>query len=206
MIQGSQEWHESRIGMVTASRISDVVAGGRGATRAAYMNEIITTMLTGVQNDYTNPYIEWGIEHEPKARQLYELLHGVEVEEVGFIKHPSIERTGASPDGLVGDHGMVEIKCPASKTHSQFLIDQKINRKYQLQMLWQMECTGRKWCDFVSYDPRFPAELQLSVKRVEFDEVEALQTREKVVSFVEEMEQLLAQIEQIREKANASNK
>lgn len=206
MIQGSQEWHESRIGMVTASRISDVVAGGRGATRAAYMNEIITTMLTGVQDDYTNPYMEWGIEHEPKARQLYELLHGVEVEEVGFIKHPSIERTGASPDGLVGDDGMVEIKCPASKTHSQFLIDQKINRKYQLQMLWQMECTGRKWCDFVSYDPRFPAELQLSVKRVEFDEVEALQTREKVVSFVEEMEKLLAQIEQIREKANASNK
>jgi len=205
MIQGSQEWHESRIGMVTASRISDVVAGGRGATRAAYMNEIITTMLTGVQDDYTNPYMEWGIEHEPKARQLYELLHGVEVEQVGFIKHPSIERTGASPDGLVGDDGMVEIKCPASKTHSQFLIDQKINRKYQLQMLWQMECTGRKWCDFVSYDPRFPAELQLSVKRVEFDEVEALQTREKVVSFVEEMEQLLAQIEQIREKANASN-
>lgn len=205
MIQGSQEWHESRIGMVTASRISDVVAGGRGATRAAYMNEIITTMLTGVQDDYTNPYMEWGIEHEPKARQLYELLHGVEVEQVGFIKHPSIERTGASPDGLVGDDGMVEIKCPASKTHSQFLIDQKINRKYQLQMLWQMECTGRKWCDFVSYDPRFPAELQLSVKRVEFDETEALQTREKVVSFVEEMEQLLAQIEQIREKANASN-
>lgn len=205
MIQGSQEWHESRIGMVTASRISDVVAGGRGATRAAYMNEIITTMLTGVQDDYTNPYMEWGIEHEPKARQLYELLHGVEVEEVGFIKHPSIERTGASPDGLVGDDGMVEIKCPASKTHSQFLIDQKINRKYQLQMLWQMECTGRKWCDFVSYDPRFPAELQLSVKRVEFDEAEALQTREKVVSFVEEMEKLLAQIEQIREKANASN-
>lgn len=205
MIQGSKEWHESRIGMVTASRIVDAIAGGRGATKASYMNEIITTMLTGAQDDYTNAYMEWGIEHEPKARQLYEFRQGVEVEEVGFVAHPSIRRTGASPDGFVGDDGLIEIKCPASKTHAQFLMDGKIPRKYQLQMLWQMECTGRKWCDFVSYDPRFPAELQLIVQRVEFDEKEALQTREKVVEFIEELEILLSKIEEIKERANASD-
>lgn len=205
MIQGSKEWHESRIGMVTASRIVDAIAGGRGATKASYMNEIITTMLTGAQDDYTNAYMEWGTEHEPKARQLYEFKQGIEVEEVGFVAHPSIRRTGGSPDGLVGDDGLIEIKCPASKTHAQFLMDGKIPRKYQLQMLWQMECTGRKWCDFVSYDPRFPAELQLIIQRVEFDEKEALQTREKVVEFIEELEILLSKIEEIKERANASD-
>lgn len=206
MEQGTQEWLEARIGMVTASRISDVVAGGKGATRAAYLNEIVTGLMTGPQEGYTNPYMEWGIEQEPKARQLYELLQGVEVEEVGFIAHPSISRTGASPDGLVGDDGLVEIKCPASKTHAQFLLDGKISRKYKLQMLWQMECTGRKWCDFVSFDPRFEPELQLVVQRVEFDEVEALQTREKVLDFVNELEGLIDQINKIKEKANASHK
>lgn len=206
MEQGSQEWLEARLGMVTASRIVDAVAGGSGATRASYLNEIVTELMTGPQQGYSNPYMEWGIEHEPKARQLYELLHGVEVEEVGFIPHPSINRTGASPDGLVGDDGLIEIKCPASKTHAQFLLDGKIPRKYDLQMLWQMECTGRKWCDFVSFDPRFEPELQLVVKRVEFDEKKAIQTREKVVEFINELEGLILKIEEIKEKANASYK
>jgi len=110
------------------------------------------------------------------------------VQEVGFIDHPEINMSGASPDGLVGDDGMLEIKCPNTATHIETLLNDTIDTKYQYQMLWQMRCTGRKWCDFVSFDPRMPEELQLKVIRVEFDQGTIDQIESEVKGFLSEVD------------------
>ena len=170
--QGTPEWLQERCGKVTASRIADVMSSGRGkepsATRKNYMAQLLTERLTGtVAESYTNAAMQWGTETEPQARAMYELQTGLDVVEVGFVPHPTIESCGASPDGLVGDTGLVEIKCPNTATHIETLRGAAIDRKYLLQMHWQMICTGRDWCDFVSFDPRLPAAMQLHVVRAE---------------------------------------
>jgi putative phage-type endonuclease len=174
-VQGSSEWHAVRLGKVTASRIADVVAtvrsGGYGASRAAYMAELIAERLTGKPaENYTNAAMQWGTDKEPEARTAYEFHANCDVGQVGFIPHPSIEASGASPDGLVGEDGLVEIKCPATATHIETLLSGKIPQKYVTQMLWQMACSGRQWCDFASYDPRLPEAMRLFVTRVHRDQ------------------------------------
>jgi putative phage-type endonuclease len=170
IIQGSAEWHALRCGKVTASRVADVVAktkSGWGASRANYAAELIAERLTGVAAEgYTNAAMQWGTDQEPNARLAYEFVYDVTVEQVAFVVHPTIEDAGASPDGLVGEDGLVEIKCPNTATHIDTLISQTIPAKYVTQMMWQMACTGRKWCDFVSYDPRLPESMQLFVQRI----------------------------------------
>lgn len=172
--QRTEEWFRERMGKVTASRIADVMArtkSGYGASRKNYMTELLVERLTGEREEsYINAAMQRGIDEEPVARTEYELERGVLVEEVGFVPHPSIEMSGASPDGLVGDDGMVEIKCPNTATHVETLITKSVDRKYLLQMQWQMACTGRAWCDFVSFDSRMPAELAMVVIRVPRDE------------------------------------
>jgi putative phage-type endonuclease len=175
MQQNTEEWHQARLGKVTASRIAEVMAQGRGsapsATRANYRAQLVVERLTDRPTDtFTNAAMQHGTETEPQARATYTLTTGRNVEEAGFVDHPTIVMAGASPDGLVGDDGLVEIKCPNSATHIATLLGAEIDGKYVKQMQWQMACTGRAWCDFVSFDPRLPDEMQIHIRRVERDE------------------------------------
>lgn len=184
--QRTDEWFAARIGKVTASKVADVVAkvksGAYSASRDSYMAQLVIERITGKPTEFNaSASMQWGTEQEPFARAAYEAATGVMVDEVGFITHPSIPDAGASPDGLVGTDGLVEIKCPNTATHIETLIDAVVPAKYIAQMQWQMACTGRKWCDFVSFDSRMPAKAQLWIKRVERDDV-LINTMEAEVS------------------------
>ena len=171
MEQRTDDWFTARLGKVTASRISDVVAktkSGVSASRGNYMAQLIVERMTNKPTEsYSNSAMQWGTDTEPLARAAYEMATYTMVEEVGFVQHPDDEMCGASPDGLVGEDGLIEIKCPNTATHIETLITGEIDNKYILQMQWQMACTGRQWCDFVSFDPRMPESLQLKIIRVD---------------------------------------
>ena len=168
--QGTDAWKAQRVGKVTASRVSDVIAKtktGYSTSRTNYAAQLVCERLTGAAaENYTNAAMAWGTEKEPEARAAYEFMRNVDVAPAGFVDHPSIEESGASPDGYVGEDGLIEIKAPLTATHIDTLLSGKIPDKYVVQMLWQMACTGRQWCDYVSFDPRLPAHLQLFVKRL----------------------------------------
>lgn len=190
--QQSEEWFAARLGKVTASRVADVIARtktGPSASRANYMAELVAERLTGARGEtYTNAAMQWGTDNEPEARLAYEFRHDVTVEQVGFIAHPSIEMSGASPDGLVAADGLVEIKCPNTATHIETLLTGTIPAKYETQMLWQMACTGRAWCDFASFDPRLPEEMRLFVKRFARDDARIAEMEEQVREFLFELD------------------
>ena len=198
MIQGSPEWFATRCGKVTASRVADVIAKtktGWGASRANYAAELIAERLTQTTApSFTNAAMQWGTDQEPNARQANEKAKGVEVQEVAFVDHPEIAMTGASPDGLVGADGMLEIKCPNTATHLDTLLEGKIAEKYVTQMMWQMACTGRQWCDFVSYDPRLPENMQLFVHRVTRDAGSVLYLESHVSDFIAEIDDKVARL------------
>lgn len=205
MIQGSQEWIDVRLGRVTASRIADVMArikSGWGASRANYMAEIVCERMTGAcQDGYTNGAMQRGIELEPEARDAYSFYSGNDVETVGFLEHPTIPMTGASPDGHVASDGSVEIKCPQTNTHIETLLSgDVIAQKYILQIQWQLACSGRQWCDFVSYDPRMPEELKLFVRRINRDETKIMEIEDAVRQFLVEVEEKIAQLTQLQDK------
>lgn len=193
MEQGTQEWFDARLGKVTASRVADVIAKtktGYSTSRENYATQLVLERITGKQGEsYSNAAMQWGTETEPMARQAYELKRGVFVDEIGFVNHPTIEMSGASPDGLIGTDGLVEIKCPISATHMETLISQSIPKKYIPQMQWQMACTNRQWCDFVSYDPRFPENLQTFVQRMEFDPTYVEMLEKEITEFLSEVTQ-----------------
>lgn len=188
--QGTPEWHAARAGRVTASRIADMMAttkSGWGASRANYLAELVAERLTGqVAEGFSNAAMKWGTETEPQARAAYEFYVDATVTEVGFVIHPTIEMSGASPDGLVGNDGLLELKCPNTATHIETLLSGTVPDKYIKQMQWQMSCTGRKWCDFASFDPRLPARMQLFVKRVQMDQSNAIESA--VVEFLKEVD------------------
>lgn len=190
LIQGSVEWHLARCGKVTASRVADVVARtktGWGASRANYMAELIAERMTGIPADsYTNAAMKWGTETEPQARSAYEFFRDAEVRQVGFVDHPSLTLTGASPDGLVGEEGLVEFKCPNTATHIDSLLSGSVSGPHHTQMQWQLACTARRWCDFASFDPRMPANLQLFVKRIERDDARIAELEQLVGEFLRE--------------------
>lgn len=174
MIQGSPEWHAARCGKVTASRVHDIVAttksGGYTAGRKNYLAELVTERLTAVPApSYQSAAMAYGSETEPEARFAYALSNLIEVQEVGFIEHPTIAMAGASPDGLLGTEGLLEIKCPNTAQHIDTLLGAKIDPAYVTQMQWQMACTGRQWCHFVSYDKRLPERMRLHTQRVARD-------------------------------------
>jgi putative phage-type endonuclease len=201
--QGTPEWFAARLGNVTASRVADVIAktkSGYSASRENYMAQLICERMTNtVAESYSNAAMQWGTETEPLARAAYESFADVLVDEVGYIPHPIIERAGASPDGLVGLDGQIEIKCPNTATHIDTLISDQVPTKYFTQMQWQMACTRRAWCDFVSFDPRLPNGLQLFVKRVEYDAEYAEMLAVEVVKFLAELD---AKISKLNERLN----
>lgn len=199
--QGSPEWHAQRCGRVTASRIADVMAKtktGWGASRANYAAQLVAERLTGaVAESYTNAAMEWGTATEAEARSTYEFYTDTVVSPVGFIPHPTIAMSGASPDGYIGTEGILEVKCPNTATHIDTLLGQAVPSKYILQMQWQMSCTGRLWGDFVSFDPRMPEEMRLFVKRVERDEGRIKEISECVVEFLAEIDAKVSQLEKL---------
>lgn len=198
IIQGSPEWHALRLGKVTASRVSDVIAktkSGYSASRANYMAQLIAERLTGTTAEaYTNAAMQHGTETEPEARAAYEFYQGVTVKEVAFVSHPKIDQAGCSPDGLVGDDGLTEIKCPNTATHLETLLGQAVPSKYDAQMQFQMACTGRKFCDFVSYDPRMPENMRLFIKRVPRDDAKIKEIESEIASFLLEMAVKLSEL------------
>lgn len=188
--QRSDEWKKLRLGIPTASRMADLMArtkSGYGASRANLMAALIAERLTGVPAEYyQNAAMQWGTDHEDEAVAAYSFYRNMSVEKVAFVKHPKLE-SGASPDVLVGADGLAEIKCPLTATHIDTILGGSVPEKYVLQMQWQMDCTGRKWCDFVSYDPRMPERLRLFVKRVMRDETTINEISSEVFKFLYEM-------------------
>ncbi len=200
MEQRTTEWHQARLGKVTASKVADVVARtktGYAASRANYMAQLVCERLTGKPTEgFSNAAMEWGVEQEAAARDAYSAKVGELVTEVGFVDHPSIANSGASPDGVVGA-GIVEIKCPSTATHIEYLFEREPPQKYFYQMQWQMACTGADWCDWVSYDPRMPESLQLLVVRIPRD-TDCITLLEKEVSeFLAELDVKVAKLKEM---------
>ena len=194
-------WWAARLGKVTASRVADVVAktkSGYSASRQNYMADLIVERLTGQKaSNFSNAAMDWGVEQEPHARAAYSARTGELVEEVGFIDHPTIAMSGASPDGFVGE-GCVEYKCPNTATHLEYLLAGKPPEKYVTQMQWQMACTGKTFCEFVSYDPRLPEHLQMLIVRITRDDKRIAELEAEVRKFLAELDDKLQQLEKVK--------
>lgn len=202
MDQRTDEWYQARLGRVTASRVKDVMAKGR-TTRQNYMMQLLCERLTGRHDEgFTSAAMQRGTELEPVARSAYEVDRGVMITETGLIMHPRIEGFGASPDGLVGAHGMLEIKCPNTATHIATMQSGRHDTQYEWQMLAQLSCAGRDWVDFVSFDDRLPEPLQYFCARFERDESRIREMESAVREFLEELAELEHEMrERMRSKA-----
>jgi putative phage-type endonuclease len=204
--QRTEEWFQQRLGKVTASRISDVIAKtktGVSTSRQNYLIQIVSERLTGKKGDsFVNQAMLDGIERESAARELYERTRGVSVTEVGFFDHPVIKNSGASPDGAVNAEedgkyaGLIEVKSPIETTHTNTLMSKSVPSKYIPQMQWQLACTGAKWVDFVSYNPNFPEELQLFVARVDRNDDMINELETEVIKFLDEVEQTIIKLKE----------
>lgn len=204
--QGSDEWHQLRLGKVTASRLSDVLASGRGGgeskTREKYKNELIRERLTGKRVEgYTNTSMERGTALEPLARAFYEVKNNVFVDQVPFVIHPTISEAGCSPDGLVGDDGLIEIKIPNPENHVKALMtdNKELISTYFEQVQWQLACTNRKWCDLISFDPDMPEEFQFSIVKIHRDDLWINSSEQEVIKFLNEVE---SGVNKLKEKVN----
>ncbi len=198
LIQGSDEWKQARVGSLGASRLQDAIAKtktGYGASRANLMAELICERLTGkAAEKFVSAAMQYGTETEPEARDTYIFSSGNSVEQVGLIRHPTIEQSHASPDGLVGDDGMLEIKCPQHAAHLDTLLTGKIPEKYVTQMMWQMACSGRQWVDYVSYNSSFPDHMRMYVRRIERNDKLIKILEEEVAAFLLEMAVKLSEL------------
>jgi YqaJ-like viral recombinase domain len=191
--QGSWEWHLARCGKATASRMHDVTHklknGNWSAARENYIAELISERLSGVPYPHKKTVeMQWGTDNETDARELYALSCPESVTEVGFVLHPNIEMTGSSPDGFVGDVGLLQIKCPNTATHLKTLRGASIDIEYVKQMQWEMATTQRLFCDFVSYDPRVPTEICMVTNRVYRDDEMIAQLESDVIQFLIEVD------------------
>lgn len=207
MEQRSDEWYAARCGSLGASQLHMAIAkikSGWGASRANIMAQIIAERMTGVpQEGYINAAMQHGIDTEPMAREAYQIANWCEVEQVAIVYHPTIKGTHCSPDGLVGDDGMVEFKCPNTATHIDTLLSKSFDGKYLAQCQWQMACTGRKWVDLVSFDPRMPADLQMFVLRIHRDDERIAELEAIVSEFLAEVDDKIARLQEIRLEAAA---
>lgn len=200
MEQRTAEWFAARCGKVTASRVADVVAKtrtGYAASRANYMAELVCERLTGKPTEgFSNAAMQWGTDQEPFARDAYSARTGELVTEVGFVAHPRIPMAGCSPDGIVGT-GCVEIKCPNTANHIEYLLTREPPQKYFYQMQWQMACTCSEWCDWVSYDPRMPENLQLLIVRIPRDDDAIRMLETEVESFLTELDDKVTKLKEL---------
>jgi hypothetical protein len=210
--QGSADWLAMRAGIVTGSRVADVMTKlkrkeGEAAVRRNYKADTVCEILTGRATEhYISREMQWGLDNEIFARNAYELhvdevsaagsyqVEGDTVSRVGFALHPKVSRFGASPDALVGEDGLAEFKCPTTATHLEYVIAGVVPEEYHWQMLAEMACAERQWCDFVSYDPRLPKRLQLFVRRMERDEVRIAAMEEEVWKFLAEVDELITKL------------
>lgn len=204
LVQGSPEWHAARYGNASASRIADIIAkvkgGGYAASRENYLTELVLERFGIFTESFTNAAMEWGTQTEPLARIAYEAVTGEMVQEVGYVMHPTIAHAGASPDGLINQDGLLEIKSPNSKTHFEYLLAGEVPAKYKPQMAWQVACTGRQWVDFVSFDPRVPERLQLFCVRYVPDRDYLAMLEEEVIQFLKEVD---SKFKQLQEKVDS---
>lgn len=204
MEQRTEEWYQARLGKVTASKVASVLAKKDSATRSDYLTDLVLERLTGKQQEfYQNEAMQWGTDTEPQARMAYEAHSNNLVDELGFIDHPTIANFGCSPDGVIGEDGLIEIKCPNSKTHLSTLLSGKAPSKYIPQMQTQMAVMNRQWCDFVSFDPRLPEELQLFVVRVNRDNEYIAKLEEEVSAFLKEVDETVTKLKGVK---NGSSK
>ncbi|WP_208433289.1 lambda exonuclease family protein [Bartonella taylorii] len=202
MEQRTAEWFQARLGKVTASNVYNVLSKtAKGLPTSKYEDykiKLITErLIEGISQSYITPAMQWGIEHEDDALKEYAFIYDTEVTRCGFIQHPTIKMAGASPDGFVGENGLVEVKCPQSTTHLRFFMDGKIKPEYIAQMQFQMACTGRKWCHFISYNPNFVGRstgLRMKIKRVNRDEEHIEEINKAVEIFLGEIEQEMQKI------------
>jgi putative phage-type endonuclease len=204
--QRTEEWFQQRLGKVTASRISDVIAKtktGVSTSRQNYLVQLVSERLTGKKGDsFVNQAMLDGIERESAARELYERTRGVSVTEVGFFDHPTIAMSGASPDGAVNAEedgkyaGLIEIKCPIETTHTNTLMSKSVPSKYIPQIQWQMASVSPnvKWCDFISYNPNFPDTMQLFVAKVDRDDTYIAELEAEVIKFLDEVDQTILKL------------
>ena len=198
--QRTDAWHQLRVGKVTASRVADIIAKtktGPSASRENYLAQLVCERLTGKPAEsYSNSAMQWGTDTEPFARAAYEARMDLLVTEVGFVNHPWIPLSGASPDGLASE-GMVEIKCPNTATHIETLLTKTVPAKYITQMMWQMACADRPWCDFVSFDPRLPEKHQLFIKRINYDPEMVNLLENSVIQFLGDVDLKIQQLESL---------
>lgn len=206
--QGSNEWFQMRLGKVTASRIADLmskVKSGESAGRKKLKNELARERLTGKRiESYTNAAMERGTALEPLARASYEVKMGLFIDQLPFVNHPVISMAGCSPDGLIGNDGLIEIKCPLPDNHLEHFINdgKDLISRYYAQVQFQMACTERKWCDLVSFDPDISEPLQLFIKRIHRDEEFISQAEAEVIEFNNEVDLI---VQQLKEKENGNN-
>lgn len=204
--QGTDAWRQIRCGKVTGSRIADVMAKGKAkagetkagpsVTRANYLAEIVAEVLTGLPtaDKYQSAAMRQGSEREPDARRIYAFMHDISPVQVGFVVHSTIERAGASPDSLIGDQGLAEIKSPLVATHLETLLGAPIDGRYIKQMQWQLSCCERAWVDFISFCPELPPEMQLHVRRVERDDKVIAEMETEVRTFLREVDSKVDQL------------
>lgn len=196
--QRTDDWFKARLGKVTASRVADIIAktkSGYSTSRANYAAQLVCERLTGAkESGFTSSAMQWGIDKEDEAANAYAFHYDARLETVGFVEHPDIDMSGASPDRLCGDDGLIEIKCPITATHINTLLKETVPSDYITQMQWQMACTGRQWCDFVSYDPRLPEHMRLFVKRVDRDNDRIAELEKEVKEFLYEVEDTVAKL------------
>lgn len=200
--QGSEQWLALRLGKVTGSRVADMMKrnkdGKYAASRKDYAFDLALERITGESQGPDLSNVKWvqdGKEREPEARELYAFMKGVEVRQIGFATHAWVDLFGASPDALVGEDGLLEIKCPKAKTHLEYILAGVAPEEYTPQMDAEMACTGRQWCDFVSYHPAFPAQSQLFVVRYHRDEKRIAELVKEVAAFNAEVAEIVAKIQ-----------
>jgi putative phage-type endonuclease len=195
--ENREEWLKQRLGLVTGSAISNVLMDSSKAGHRNYMAQLVCERLTGEPTEtYISPAMQHGIDTEDEARAAYMARNAVIVEEVGFIRHPKLE-AGCSPDGIVGQDGLIEIKCVQPATALDLLESKKVPADHYNQIQWQLAVTGRDWCDYVVYQPKLPERLRLNVMRVVRNQSDILNMTVKVEQFLEELNRKVKKLKEM---------